>query len=287
MDDQPPRRSRRSTPLKKNDSVPLVPILIGVIVLGFIIGAGLSLVGKRGGDPASQSVAVVTAAPTTAQPTLAPVTPAPTDPPTPIPTDPPAAIVSPDVASPVPATRAPATHAPATHAPTQSPVTAAPSNPPATSPPRTSAPATPTARAAASVARPVTAPRAVVTPARVANASPVAPTDAPPSSDDADSEFAKLATSVVRQYVAAIARGDDATATAAFGPDAAGNVKLIESGVIDSSTHISHVEARSAGDNVTVNVDLKSPKGLLFGQYTVHRTPSGAALITDHAINRL
>ena len=109
--------------------------------------------------------------------------------------------------------------------------------------------------------------------------------EAPASSDDTDSEFAKLATAVVRQYIAAVARGDDATARAAFGSDAPAS--LAEAGIVNASTRIQHIEARSAGDNVTVNVDLRTATGLYFGQYTVHRASSGAALIANHAINKL
>ena len=148
----------------------------------------------------------------------------------------------------------------------------------ATKAPATDAPSTP-------IATSQPTPKPTIKAVALATATPLA--DAPASSDDADSEFAKLASAVVRQYVSAIERGDDATAYAAFGPGAAGNVKLIESGVIDGSTRIQHVEARGVGNNATVNVDLKTTKGLYFGQYTVHRTESGAALIIDHALNKL
>ena len=256
-------------------------------MLGFVIGAGLSLVGKRG---PTQSVVVNTRA--TMLATEAPVTPAPTEPPTspepalkrsPQPTDAPTDIpsitaapakpshatphaspVSPAAVIHAPATLAPATNAPATHAP----VTHAPTVVPTRVPVATKA----------SVRPPVAAVAA-------APATALPQLDAPAATDDTDSEFANLATAVVRQYIAAVARGDDATARAALGSDASG--ALAETGIVNASTRIQHIEAHSAGDNVTVNVDLRTSGGLYFGQYTVHRTSSGAALIANHAINKL
>jgi hypothetical protein len=292
MDDIPPRRSRRSTPPARGNALPFGPIIVGIIVLGFLIGAGLSLAGHRGGGERTVVANVVP----TRQATLPPVTPAPSDPPPPSDavTAPPPSTGPPSAppASPALVTRAPATQAPATHAPPtraaaqRSLVTPAPATATAAAaagePARVAAPQpSATLRAARVAARPATAPLSAA-PAPLAAAA-----DAPVSSDDADSEFAKLASAVVRQYVAAIERGDTTTAYAAFGPNAAGNVTLLESGTLDASTRIRHVEARGAGDNATVNVDLKTAKGLYFGQYTVHRTESGAALITDHALNRL
>lgn len=294
-DTPPPRRPRRSTTPAQANALPLIPILIGVVILGFIIGAGLSLAGKRG----DSTVAIVapSAAPTT-EASLAPVTPAPTDPPTPTDapaTKPPAAaVVAKTTPTPSAAPRvAPVTSAVAVATATPAIASAAPSsivNSPVPRALATHVPATVLPVAIAKIPATPKAVRATQRPAPVVAVAPVAtaapPTDAPAASDDADSEFSRLASAVVRQYVAAIERGDDASAYAAFGPNASG-VKLIESGVIDSSSRIQHVEARAAGNNATVNVDLKTPAGLYFAQYTVHRTDTGAALIVDHALNKL
>lgn len=274
MSDPSPRRTRPpSTP--PPGGIPLIPILIAVVVLGFVIGAGLSLVGKRG---PTQTVVVHAAATATATVTESPTTPAPTEPP----------------ASPAPA--APRSPEP-TDAPTDVPsVTPSPPKashvPTADASPRATARATARARVASvapSPDSPATAVPATAAPARVPSTvvAVTAPPqlEAPASSDDTDSEFAKLATAVVRQYIAAVARGDDATARAAFGSDAPAS--LAEVGIVNASTRIQHIEARSAGDNVTVNVDLRTATGLYFGQYTVHRASSGAALIANHAINKL
>lgn len=300
MNDTPPRRSRRSSPPSQRSSLPLVPILIGVVVLGFIIGAGLSLAGRRGGGDRTV-IANVAATPV---PTLAPVTPAPA------PVAATEAASKADVVSPPPSEAAAASVATPHAAATQARATGVPTHAPAIAAVASAAPATaaaPTAGPATSMpvkatASPRTVARPVATAKRVrvaaagatdvAARAPVSPAAAageaaPVASDDADSDFARLASAVVRQYVAAIERGDTSTAYAAFGPGAAGNVRLLESGTLDASTRIQHLEARSAGDNATVNVDLKTAKGRYFGQYTVHRTESGAALITDHALNSL
>jgi len=286
MSDMPPRRSR--PPLQPRErSLPLIPILIAVIVVGFVIGAGLSLAGKR--KATDRTVVVATRTPV---PTEAPVTPAPSEKPTAVPTDAPSH--APVVAPPVRAT--------ASRTPTAAATTIA--RPPASAEPTvTAAPAVTAATAAAVTAAPATrvrtaaprvvAPIAVVPVARRTQPPPLetaAPAttkpDVSPPADDTDSEFSKLASAVVRQYIGAVSRGDTETARAAFGSNASGE-HLAETGIVDASTRIQHVEARSAGDNVTVNVDMRTASGLYFGQYTVHRTPSGAALITTHAINKL
>ncbi len=288
MSDPLPRRSRPPSTPPPGGGVPLVPILIAVVVLGFVIGAGLSLVGKRG--PTPQNVVVTTRATTAA--TETPVTPAPTEAPaspeptsrSPKPTSAPTEFPS--------ATPAPAKTSRATPRATSAP-SAAPTRAPATPAPVTAAPATPALATHAPIvtnapARPPVAAVAAIPARATTKAAPASATpqlDAPAPSDDSDSEFAKLATAVVRQYIAAVARGDDATARAAFGSGAPET--LAETGILNASTRIQHIEARSAGDNATVNVDLRTASGLYFGQYTVHRTSSGAALIANHAINKL
>ncbi len=288
MSSTPPRRSRPPNPPQSSNALPLVPILIAVVVLGFVIGAGLSLAGKRGSKTVVTNVASVASVAPTRQPTEPPVTPAPSEKPTPVPTDEPPSAAP---ASEAPSTGAPATHPPATHAPVRRPAAAMPAAPaapaahmaataaPAAAEPRPALPAVTAAAGVASVPR-----RTAHAPPVLGAETPVA--EAPASSDDADSEFAKFASAVVRQYLGAVARGDVESARAAFGPDGASD-RLAETGVVDASTRIRHVEARSAGNNVTVNVDLRTATGLYFGQYTVHRTSSGAALITSHAINKL
>ena len=87
----------------------------------------------------------------------------------------------------------------------------------------------------------------------------------------------------MRGYLAAVQRGDTDSAYAALGSSPGGS-DIPEQGVVTSASRIKHVEARGAGDAASVNVDFQTPSGFFFGQYTVRRTPSGAAIIVQHAI---
>jgi len=267
MHEPPQRRSRRPPP--GGSAMPFIPIFIGVILLGLVIGAGLSMLAKRD-EP---QVVVRASSP---QPTLPPVTPAPTEKPTPEPT--------------IPVEKTP----PPTLAPEPTATPQAPAEPkpePKAKHARVVASAPRAAGAAVGTAAPGQA--APVEPAvsrqpgsAPASATPVAArsTNAPPRADDADSDFAKLAAGVVRQYIAAVARGDVPSAYGALGQSVPDSVDLPEIGVIDGNTRIRHVEARGSGDAAAVNVDMQGRGGLFFGQYTVHKTPSGAAVIVQHTL---
>jgi len=266
MQGTPPRRSRRSDPGNSGSGFPLIPIVLGTIAIGFVIGAGLSVVGRHG----TQGLAVATASPAN-EATLAPATPAP--------------------AMPEPATTAPATPLPraSMHRPPSPRALAAVSNAPSRVPstekapaasrapagsPRSPSPALPRVTARAALAP---APRETVTvPASAAPASAE-----PAATDDADTDFGRLAAGVVRGYLAAVARGDLASAAAALGNS---SDSVTESGVVDASTRIKHVEARGAGEAATVNVDFETSSGAYFGQFTVRRSATGAAVIVAHQI---
>ncbi|MFY9781267.1 MAG: hypothetical protein WAJ85_12265, partial [Candidatus Baltobacteraceae bacterium] len=104
------------------------------------------------------------------------------------------------------------------------------------------------------------------------------------SSDYADSGFARLSDGVVRAYLGALMRGDEDSAYAAFGaaPGDRGII-FIEQGIVDAKTQIARVDARQTGtDAATVDVTLRTAKGQYFAQYFLKRSPTGAALITDH-----
>jgi hypothetical protein len=260
MEQGPPRRTRRRPDRAR--SFPIVPAILAVLVVGFLIGAALSLFGNRLGSP------------------LALATPSPAPPPSeapPVPRPPPAA--RPTALShlvPLPArTRAHlALASPAAPAP-PSPALATPSpQPPAPTPPPTAPPTrVPTSKPSAPpLAQPAEA-----------SAGPAA-TGA--SQDYADSDFARLSAGVVRSYLGAVMRGDQDSAYAAFGatPGDKGII-LTEQGIIDPGTQIVRVDARQTGDNAaTVAVDLQTAKGSYFVQYFLKRSPTGAALITNHEI---
>jgi len=89
----------------------------------------------------------------------------------------------------------------------------------------------------------------------------------------------------VRAYLAAVARGDTDGAYAQLGttPGVATGA-LPEAGIVTRAARIVHVEARGGENAVTVNVDMQTPSGAYFGQYTVHRSANGAAIIVQHSI---
>ena len=145
-----------------------------------------------------------------------------------------------------------------------------------------------TAEPSVSSASPVPA----VSPSIAASAAPaasasVAPAAAalPAPSDDADTDFARLSAVVVRQYLTALERGDDAAAFAAFGatPGASG-ISFVEKRYVDDATRIVRVSSSGTDDAATVNVDLLTRGTTYFAQYVLTRSPSGAAIITRHSI---
>jgi hypothetical protein len=128
-----------------------------------------------------------------------------------------------------------------------------------------------------------------VTPEPIEAATPaLAPASAPTrvptpqvGAVDADGEFSRLAGSVVRQYLLSLAAGDTESAYAALAqPPGAGGVP--ELGAVDSSLHIEKIEARGTDSAATVNVDVTTASGPYYGQYTVHRSATGAAVIVSH-----
>jgi hypothetical protein len=96
-----------------------------------------------------------------------------------------------------------------------------------------------------------------------------------------------LAGNVVRQYLLALARGDTTSAYAVLSPaPGAGGETPPEAGALDSSLHIAHIEARGSDSAATVNVDLTTANGPYYGQYTVHRSSTGAAVIVSHTFGK-
>jgi len=271
MPPTPPRRSRRSA---KNDrGLPVVPLLIAVVVLGFAIGAGLSFAGRRSAPPVGERVVVATA-----EPTLARVTPAPTERPTREPTEAP--------------TEAP-TSAP-THAAAATPTPAATvSKRPA--PAAASAAATsvvPTDRAGATSTG-AASPEPSVTPSATSttalpSAAPVPPAAASAAAAADAGAFSALAVAVVRQYLASVEHGEPTAAYAALGA-APGDkrVALKEAGIVDPATRIGRIDAQPrAGGDVLLTVPLRTASGPYVATYTVRRSESGAAIIVDHAISK-
>jgi hypothetical protein len=252
--------------------LPIVPIIVGVVVLGFVIGAGLSVAGR--GRWSSGDVAVVASATPVAQsfsvePKLPTPIPARAQTPPPLVTSLPKPASSQPAASPsLAATALPAF---ASAQPAAQAAAAAPSQTPAPAANTTAVAAT----ASPATAAPATAGPATATPA-------TAPNVAAPS-EDVDGGFAQQAASVVRTYLAAIARGDVDGAYA----ELAGTSKdtpLPEVGIITSTSRITHLESHGGPGAATVDVDLQTDAGFYAGQYTVHRSALGTALIVEHTI---
>ena len=281
MQESPPRRSRRTPPKGGGPSLPFVPIIIGVVILGFVIGAGLSVVGNHGAQ--NGSVAFATSTPQL-QPTFGTVTEAPAE-------TSPSAIPEP---SRTPRVTPIGTRPAATPSPARSARLAAASPRPApqNSPAR---PAPSVAGTVAAATAPAAATPAPATPAARVTAEPtvvatLAPTDAPPATlaptpsvvaVDADGQFSRLAGSVVRQYLLALAAGDTQSAYAALAqpPGPAG---VPERGAVDSSLRIEKIQARGTDSAASVSVDVTTASGPYYGQYTVHRSATGAAVIVSH-----
>jgi hypothetical protein len=292
-------RSRRSRRASNSDpSLPIIPILIGVIVLGFVIGAGLSLAGRHD----TTVVALSSPSPAAAVATFQPVTPAPAEKPTAEPTDEPArAPLDFETAAAATATEMPSQPA----APAPAKVAAAPqvaaspqaatgaqaaSAVPAAASPRIVAPVP---ESAAPLAPPAAVVRATAAPSHFAAAAatpeaqtPPAPSPAASNGADADEAFAKLSAAVVRQYLEAVKRGDQDDAYAALGASPGDRgASLTEAGIVDSQTRVGRIDAHPAANHdALVSVQLETPSGPYFGQFTVHKIDTGAAVIVAHSI---
>jgi hypothetical protein len=236
MSDRPRRSRQRSRPPQRK--YPLIPILVVVLLAGFVIGASFAFVQRvREGPPRPL-----------ATPTLPPAI-------TPSPVQSAALLVSPSPAPSPSVTPTPA-------------ASASPSASPAASP-------SPTASPSAS-ASPAASPLATAR----ATGSPTAE-----ASVDADSDFARLASVVVRQYLAALERGDDAAAYAAFGvASGASGVTFVEKRYVDQTTRIVRVSSSGTDDAATVDVELETGGATYFAQYFLTRSAAGSAVIQRHSI---
>jgi hypothetical protein len=114
----------------------------------------------------------------------------------------------------------------------------------------------------------------------------MSPATATPVAQGATTPFQRLAASVVRVYLGSVSRGDRASAAAELASPPAGS--LPEESVVDASTAIRSVTVHgTTGDVVTVDVDLHTATGSYAAQYTVKKSPTGAALITGQSIVKI
>jgi hypothetical protein len=256
--------------------------MIGVIVLGFVIGAGLSLAGKHG--TTSTQVAVDASPSPSASPE-----PTPTDVPTlaPLATSHPSATSSATSSATQSPEPTPSPRATATPTRAASPEATPSKSPPTASPIASPIPSPTHAHVVAALASPT--PHPVAT-AVVATSTPTAAAVATPTAGttiDADSEFGRLSASVVRQYLRALARGDTESAYGAFGAaPGSPNVSFPERPVMSANAQIGLIQARGSSESQTVNVTITSDAGTYYGTYNVRRSQTGAAIITAHSINK-
>ncbi len=283
--DERPRRRRRRRPQQEPRSLPLPLILVAIVVAGFAIGGAFSLYAHRdtriaSAPPSAEPSSIVTLAPAPLE-TLAPPAPSPTP------------EASPTVtASPRPAPSPSPSPAPAS-SPTASPrATVNETATPAASPSDTPSPAAthgvpPTAKPVAiATAKPVVVatakPTALATPKTLAAVVPK-PVATPVPAQATQSDFARQSESVVRSYLSALARGDDAGAAAVLdAPAGSRAAQLSEKEFAGPEMRISDIEAHGSGDDVRVDVDLQTAKGAYFAQFFVKKSPSGTAVIVNH-----
>jgi hypothetical protein len=281
----PPRRSRRPQQPERG-TFPLIPILLGVIVAGFALGALLSMLGRNSGT----TVANVTPAPLAA-PSLTPLPKATLPRPTPLVRHTPARPASPKPKpkpKPTPAATPrtlpnPAASAPPSTPPSAAPasgatrqavafVSAAPSAPPTEKP--TAPPHPPPA-----VRPPPNRPPAGAT----ARAEPPPFTAVPRTEVEADSDFARSAATVVQTYLAALARGDDEAARATLtAPSGSAAAQLSEKAFAGPDMRIAKVDAHGTADSARVDVDIDTPRGAYFAQFYLKKSASGAVTIVNH-----
>ncbi len=251
MDDFPRRRRLQPQEPKKGGGIPIFPLMLLVVFIGLLLGGGLAkLFGgpRASATPAPTFTALPSQAPT---PTFAPratphrsASPSPSKSPLPSPSPTPSASNA-AKSSPTP-TRATPT-APAVIYITPQPKASVVK----TLAPKTPAPRTP-------------APIATVT------ASP-----APTATGDAGSN---RAASIVRAYLAAVLRGDEATATGYLSRG------LPNESFYTGASKITDVETRRNTDgSYTVAVDMTSPTGEYYETFKLVEGPGGLGLqIADH-----
>lgn len=263
-------RGRRSGG-SSEPSLPLVPVLVGVIVAGLAIGALFSSIGSHssGGEPAATpSPPVVVVAPREAAPTPMPFEPTPVPRRrlrTPEPPSSPAPTVDPNAAgtleplpsvAPIRRARTPAaerTPRPETPDPTEPP--AEPLPPPPSETPTPGAPA------------------------------PVVRNPAP---EPGVTGFPHEAEQLVRGYFAALKSQDPAAAYAALGAPVGGGrhgASTTAESMVGPAARIIHVEARGGADASAVDVSFRADGVTYFGHYIVERTPAGP-VIRSHEVIR-
>lgn len=252
--------------------------MIGVIVLGFVIGAGWSLLANRHQSDTA-TVALATATPQSD--TLPSITPVSASVPEPSPSPLAQTTTTPSRATPS------ASHTPKRAASPESTVSALPTVK-VTAIVTAAATKAPTPKAASSVVALATRAAAEAPPPPPLVAATAHAVVTPPASAtavDVSHDFDRLAAAVVRQYLEAVKRGDSSAAYAALGASPGDRgASLTEAGIVDAHTRIGRIDSHGTSDTATVEVDLQTAGGPYYGEYTVRKNDTGAAVIVQHSL---
>jgi hypothetical protein len=265
------RRRRRIEPEPERKGIPLLPLLLVVVFAGLLLGGLLAKFLGRGPietgatspafSPVPSITPIVTAPPSAALAPLSPHTPAPS---------PSAAASATPSAAPVARqTREPLANATAT------PATLIVTPPPKASAPSPSIAPTAVAQTAAPSVAPSPSPVVQSTPASAAvaapTAAPVLNATPPPGSAGARA--------IVRSYLRALARGDQATATGYLSSG------LPNESFMSRAATINTIDASENSDGTyKVTADVTTSQGEYFETFQVEKGPYGLQISDHYAI---
>jgi outer membrane biosynthesis protein TonB len=246
--------------------MPLIPVLVAVVLIGFVIGAGLATL-RHAQDNASAA-----AASPPPPDIVATGSPSPSPSPTPRHSTPYPAVVPTIVHTPTPPEPSPTL--PPTPSPTPSP-TPAPTPAPTATPVPTETPV------------PVSAPTSDATPAPTQTQIVPAPSVVPTTAIEVDSEFSNEAAQTVHAYLNALQRGDEDSAYAALGGTAGTpGLVLSEEGFMDRTARIVSIHVTGTSTSATAHADVVSQRGEYVATFALERGPRGA-VIRSHDFTRV
>lgn len=256
-----PRRRRAVEPEEppSGGGIPIFPLILVVVFAGLLLGGVLAHFMQRGPSPATTAVAVATPTPQTA------VSPVP--------------VVTPEPA----ATSSPSPHPSSSPNPSASPKpTTRPSARPLASP--TASPAARVANVVASATPTPAGPLRIITPPPLQPkhttkpAAPAAPVETQAPAVQPGVGGADRATSIVRSYLGALARGDQSSATS-YLQSGLPNESFMNGGKVTSV----RATAEDAG-RYKVSANIATPGGEYFETFTLEPGPQGLVIVDHTAI---
>ena len=249
MASQPPRRRRSQ---RDDRGLPLLPVLLGVVLLGFAVGAVLSMTSAR-----HQETQVVQTQPSP----QADITPSPL--PTLVrkmhahPKLTPYPAVVPTIAHSAPPSVEPSVEPTDEPSATVAPTATATPVPIVSEPPVVKIPATPQVEESAQAPTP--------TPAAVSQSAPII---------EVDSEFAQEAAQAVRAYLTALREGDEDAASAQLAP----GLSLSEEAFMSRTARITRIHATGTSTDASVQARVVTDQGAYTATFSVERGPKGPVI---------